>query len=279
MEYWRQHVIAGLGVPDLDTMKCVDEAFVNLGPTPYPCPRCAAEQPTTVDAAEARLRDVSGPSVSQPARQAVTLQSVEARLRTVSGPSGNQPIQQDLTRQSVEARLRSGNQRVQQDSTLQSVEARLRTVSGLSNSQVAPQAPTWQEAQAEIYLREERAYALLDDEYERIMADLRLREEQARRIQEAEDQSRTLSAGTSTQANQPNESSFNQQTGEVGSLIQGAGRDIPDRRSRTQRYRDEARERRNRPSGLSQVVIAEEEEEEEEKGEEKEEVVDGRIGG
>lgn len=109
-------------------------------------------------------------------------------------------------------------------------------------------------------MREERAFAVLDDEDDGVMADLRLREEQSRRIQEAEESSRPLLAGTDSQLNQPNDSSITTQTAEIVPFVQGAGRSIIDRHSRTHRYRDEARERRHFPSTLSQVVIAEEEE-------------------
>lgn len=216
IEYMRQHITAGLGIPHLDRINCAGAALINLGPPSYHCPRCVAAQPITVDAVEARLRDVSGSSASQPAQQALTWQSVEARLRTVSGPTNIQPT---------------------------------------------PQAPTWQEAQAEIYLREERAFALLDDEYDRIMADLHLKEMQAQRIQEAEEQSSPRLARILAQQNQLNGLSFTPQIAEHGSFIQGAGRWIPDRRPISQRYRDEVRERRHRPSTLSQVVIPEEEDE------------------
>ena len=216
MEYMRQHITAGLGIPHLDRINCTGGALIDLGPPPYHCPRCVAAQPITVDTVEARLRNVSGSSASQPAQQALTWQSMEARLRTVSGPTNIQP---------------------------------------------APQAPTLQEAQAEIYLREERAFAVLDDEYDRIMADLRLKEEQAQRIQAAEEQSRRRLARILAQQNQLNGLSFTPQIAAYGSFTQGAGRWLPDRRPLPLRYRDEARERRHRPSTLSQVVIPEEEDE------------------
>lgn len=214
IEYRRQHVLAGLGIPN-NTIPCPNGACINLAQPPHPCPRCAACQALTIDAVEARLRDVSGPIVKQPAQQAPTVQSLETRLRAINGPSHSQP---------------------------------------------AARIPTWQEAQAEIYLREERAFALLDDEYDRITADLALREEQSRRIQEAEESSRRLLAGTDDQSTQPNDVNITTHTAELGSLVQGAGRPIIDRHARTHRYRDEARGRRRFPSSLSQVVIAEEEE-------------------
>lgn len=242
IEYVRQHVLAGLGVPQ-NTIDCPIRACINLGQPPRPCRTCVAAQTITVDVVEARLRHVSAPSIGQPVQQASTTQSVETRLHTVNEPNISQSVQHAPTTQPVEARLH--------------------TVSEPSNGQAAPRTPTRQEAQAEIYLRQERAFALLDDEYDRIMADLRLREEQARRIQEAEESSRRLPAGISNQLHQLNGLTLNLRTAEIGPVIHGAGRVVVDRRSRAQRYRDEARERRNHPSGLSQMVIADEEEEEE----------------
>ncbi|KAI4135485.1 MAG: hypothetical protein LQ347_000627 [Umbilicaria vellea] len=214
IEYMRQHVLAGLGVPN-NTIPCPNGACIHLGQPLHPCPRCVAGQTITIEAVEARLRDASGPSVDQPAQQAPTVQSLEARLRASSGPS---------------------------------------------HSQLAPRVPTWQEAQAENYLREERAFAVLDDEYDRIMADLRLREEQSRKIQEAEESSRRVVAGFDGKHSISNGFSGTTQTTELVPFVQGAGRSIIARHSRTHRYRDETRERRHPPSNLSQMVIAEEEE-------------------
>lgn len=241
IEYMRQHLIAGLGIPRVDTSCCVNRVIVNLGQPPFAFPYCVPQQTITVDAVEARLRAVSGANVHQPARQAPSSPSVEARLRAMSGPSSSLPVSQDPSGQSAEARLPP--------------------VSEPSNNQPAPQPPTWQEAQAEIYLREERAFALLDDEYGRIMADLCLREEQERRIQEAEEASKRLKSEAPSQPNQPGGFSLNARTAERGSSVHSAGRWITSRRSRSQRYRDEIRARRNRPSGLSQVIMAEKENE------------------
>ena len=142
--------------------------------------------------------------------------------------------------------------------TLELVEARLRSVSGPRGNGPEQGGRTQEQAQAEAYLREERAFALLDDEYERISGNLRIMEEQGRRIQDAEETTRDLPPGTPNHPSQLDTFSFNPQTAEHGSFIPGAGRWLPDRRSMSQRYRDGQlqQQRRNRPSGLSQVITA-----------------------